>query len=82
MNKIIDMFSECDEALEDKHFEIKIELWVFSVHEIEIILSEFERGTLEIETSRGYAENEAEIYVYEVTVTIDEDIAIVSVFDL
>lgn len=53
-----------------------------ALHQLHVVLGEFEGSPLEVHVSWGTRYHETEVYVDDVAVDIDEDVVVMSVLDV
>lgn len=78
----IAMFARCFKALTEQHPELLEYFAIDTSQHFDILCWKFKRCGLESDVSWGVAEDEAKVDVDEVAVSVDQDVAIVSVLDL
>lgn len=70
------------EREEEEELEVEEDVGVLSVHEFEVVLGELEGRLLEAEVARRAAHDEAEVYVDDVALVVDQDVVVVPVLYL
>lgn len=58
------------------------DVWIQSLHQLHIVVGEFEWSFLKVDVSGWTAQDEAKINMDCVTHSIDQDVIVMSVFDL
>lgn len=53
---------------------------IFALHELDVVLGEFEWGFLEIHVARATWQHETEVYVDYVALGVDEDVVVMTIF--
>ena len=76
------MFSQCEEAFYHQLAEFFKPLRVCAAHYINILLSELECDRFEIHVARRVGKHKTEVYMHHMTLAVQEDVSIMSVFDL
>jgi hypothetical protein len=81
LDDVMSMPLHGSEPQKQELFEIVEHIGVEASHQVDVLLREFEGGLLEVHVAGGDPEQEAEVDVQDVAVGVDQDVAVVPVFD-
>lgn len=70
------------EGEEKEVFKVEKDIRVGSVHKFKVIFGQFEGSFFEAKISRRAADDEAEVYMYDMSVVVDKNVIVMPVFNL
>lgn len=76
------LLAQLQEALSDQNLEIAVDFGRGRIHELELFVGELERTALEVDATGGAVDHEAKVNVHDMSLAVDQDVAIVTVFDV
>lgn len=66
---------------EEEQFEVLEDVWVYSLHQLHVVRCQLERGLLETHVARGRRQDEREVDVDDVSVSVDQDVVVMPVLN-
>ena len=76
------VFSDVTKTLAHKGFELIVAITVHTAKNIDVVARKFERRGFEADAARRQAKDKSKVDMNQVALCIDENIAVVAVFDL
>ncbi len=70
------------ESEEKEVFKVEKDIWVGSIHKFKVIFGQFEGSFFETKISRRAADDEAEVYMYDMSVVVYKNVIVMPVFNL